>query len=209
MRAVVSVLLLMPALWAQSSSSLVGKAVGVTGNQLVVQTDGRSVLLYAGPQSQIWRGTTGSSLAVIRPGDDVTVRYRQDSSGRLVIENLSANIVHVWGRIRSVAAGQFEVEQNFNADPQSSYRRGLRQIAFDANTQFEASAPADLLAGRTVDIIGLKTSGSAVQATRIIVYEGNRPVRMPAGAAIASPNGRFKTGSSGWLHSAAQCGHAR
>lgn len=192
MRALVLVLLLLPALGAQSSSSLVGKAVGVTGDQLVVQTGGRSVLLYADSQSQIWRGTTGSSLAVVQPGDDVTVRYHQDSSGRLVIENLSAHIVHVWGRIRSVSAGQFEVEQNLNADPQSSYRRGLRQIAFDASTRFESSAPADLLTGRTVDIIGLKTSGSTVQATRITVYEGNRPVRMPAGAAIVSPDGTIQ-----------------
>lgn len=58
----------------------------------------------------------------------------------------------------------------------------------DSHTRFEESARQDLRAGRDVDILGTK-AGSAVRATRVIVYEGNRPVRMPKGARVIEPNG--------------------
>jgi hypothetical protein len=96
---------------------------------------------------------------------------------------------HVWGRISAVTKSGFEVDQNFNADPQSGYRRGKRQITFNSKTKFEESAREDLRIGRTVDILGRETTRSGVQAARIIVYEGNRPVRMPAGAQVMSTNG--------------------
>jgi Domain of unknown function (DUF5666) len=95
---------------------------------------------------------------------------------------------HVWGRISALTKSGFEVDQNFNADPQSGYRRGKREIKFNSKTKFEESAREDLRVGRTVDILGLETS-SGVQATRVIVYEGNRPVRMPAGARVIAPDG--------------------
>jgi hypothetical protein len=111
-----------------------------------------------------------------------------------VIVDLFANIIHVWGRITVVTKEGFEVDQNFNADPQSGYRRGKRQITLRSDTQFEESARQDLRAGRTVDIIGLKTTDLGVQATRVIVYEGNAPVRMPAGARVIAPDGSVRVG---------------
>ena len=106
-----------------------------------------------------------------------------------MILDLSANIAHVWGRITKIAPAEFEVEQNFNADPESAYRRRYRSITFDSDTQFESSRPEDLRVGRTVDIIGLKINDSRVEASRIIIYGGNAPVRMPAGARVVQPNG--------------------
>ena len=81
------------------------------------------------------------------------------------------------------------MDQNFNADPQSGYRRGKREITFTSKTRFEGSAREDLRVGRTVDILGIETAKSGVQATRVIVYEGNRPVRMPAGARVTAADG--------------------
>lgn len=96
---------------------------------------------------------------------------------------------HVWGRIKSVGKSGFVVEQNYGAtDPHSAYRRQNRRIVIDSHTRFEDSAREDLRPGRDVDVIGTK-DGSAVRATRVIVYEGNRPVRMPAGTRIIEPNG--------------------
>jgi hypothetical protein len=100
-----------------------------------------------------------------------------------------ARLEHVWGRISAMTKSGFEVDQNFNADPQSGYRRGKRQITFNSKTRFEESNRGDLRVGRTVDILGLETASSGIQATRIIVYEGNRPVRMPAGVRVIAPDG--------------------
>ena len=129
-------------------------------------------------------------LTVVQPGDKVLVTYRQDST-RPVILDLYANITHVWGRISAVTQGGIEVDQNFNADPQSGYRRGKRQITFNSDTEFEESVRQDLRIGRTVDIIGLETD-SDVQATRVTVYDRNAPVRMPAGARTITPDGSVR-----------------
>jgi hypothetical protein len=100
---------------------------------------------------------------------------------------------HIDGRIKTVGKSGFVVDQNYNVtDPHSSYRRQNRRIVIDSHTRFEASARQDLRAGRDVDIIGTK-DGSAVRATRVIVYEGKRPVRMPAGARVILPNGSAGT----------------
>lgn len=99
------------------------------------------------------------------------------------------SITHVWGRITAVAEGKIQIEQNFNADPQSAYRRGKLQISFNSKTMFEESARQNLRVGRTVDVIGRKATDAGVQATRIIVYEGNAPVRMPGGASVINTDG--------------------
>jgi Domain of unknown function (DUF5666) len=171
--------------------SLVGTARTITRNEIVVQTGAGATLLYADNETKVWRGQSGNVLTVVRPGDEVLVRYRQDSN-RLVIVGLYANITHVWGRITVVTKDGFEVNQNFNADPQSGYRRGKRQITLSSGTKFEESARQDLRAGRMVDIIGLETTDPGVQATRVIVYEGNAPVRMPAGARVIAPDGSVR-----------------
>jgi hypothetical protein len=101
---------------------------------------------------------------------------------------------HVWGRISAINKSGFEVDQNFNADPRSGYRRGKRQITFNSETKFEDSARQDLLVGRPVDILGRETTDGGVHATRIIVYEGNAPVRMPAGARVTAPDGSVHVG---------------
>lgn len=193
---VLAVSLLLPGLLAAQPpvQTFEGEVASVAADHLTVRSDARAAtVLYADPESRIWRGKTGNSLSVIRPGDEVSVRYRVQAGGRLVIVDLWANIDHVWGRITSVTAGQFEVDQNFNADPQSAYRRQARTVFIDADTQFQGSAAGDLRPGRTVDIIGAKTGASGIQASRIIVYEGNAPVRMPSGTRVIAPDGTVHT----------------
>jgi len=161
-----------------------GTAMTITRDQIVVQTAGPgATLLYSDYKTKVWRGQSGNALTAVQPGDNILVRYRQDSA-RLMIVDLWANITHVWGRVAAVTKVGFEVDQNFNADPQSSYLRRKRQITFNSDTEFEASVPQDLRVGRTVDIIGMDTPDSGVQAARITVYDGNAPVRMPARARL-------------------------
>jgi Domain of unknown function (DUF5666) len=191
MRVLALLLLVIFPLSAQSLfSSLIGMATEISGDQITVQSGSAApVLLFVDKESKIWRGKTTNVLSAVQPGDEVNVRYRQDSTGRRVILNLYANFDHVWGRITKLAPTEFEVEQNFNADPQSAYRRRYRSIAFDSDTQFESSRPEDLRVGRTVDINGLKINDSRFEASRIIIYEGNAPVRMVTGVPVVRRNG--------------------
>jgi len=99
---------------------------------------------------------------------------------------------HVWGRITALTKDGFVIDQNYNADPASAYRRQKREIRINSDTRFEESARGDLRPGRTVDVIGLKKTGSVVQATRVVVYEGNSPVRMKTGGRVISPDGSVR-----------------
>jgi hypothetical protein len=194
MRVLAWFLLLITTASAQTRlASLIGTARTITRDQIVVQTGTGTTLLYADDETKIWRGQSSNVLTVVRPGDKVLVRYRQDSA-RPVIVDLYTNITHVWGRISSVTKAGFDVDQNFNADPQSGYRRGKRQITLNSDTEFEESARQDLQVGRTVDIVGLETTDSGVQATRVTVYDGNAPVRMPTGARVIAPDGSVRVG---------------
>jgi hypothetical protein len=114
-----------------------GTVTGIAGDQLTVRSGATSTQLYADKDSQIWRGKTSNSLSLLQLDDEVWVRYRPSPIRGLVILDLYANIDHIWGRIHKITSSGFEVEQNFNADPQSGYRRGYRQVSYDSDTKFE------------------------------------------------------------------------
>lgn len=99
---------------------------------------------------------------------------------------------HIWGRITAIDKSGFEIDQNFNADPQSAYRRRKRLIVLNSSTAFRGSARGDLRVGRIVDIIGRERNDTSVQATRVIVYEGNAPVRMRSGEHTTATDGRHR-----------------
>src|SRR5438445_11430480 len=85
-------------------SSLIGKAIAISDNQITVQIGSAApVLLVVDKESKIWRGRTTNVLSIVQPGDEVNIRYRQDSTGQLVILDLPANIAHHWGRLTKIA----------------------------------------------------------------------------------------------------------
>jgi hypothetical protein len=176
MRTLALSLLLLATASAQTPiASLMGAATTITPGQIVVRTGVGATTLYSDDQTKVWHGEPGNLLTVVQPGDKVLVRYRQDST-RPVIVDLYANITHVWGRISAVTKTGLEVDQNFNADPQSANRR-TRKIALNSNTRFEESVPQDLRVGRTIYIEALETTDSNLEATQVIVYDGNNPAR--------------------------------
>jgi len=168
-----------------------GLAKEVAADRVTVDTGSGTVVLYADDSSRIWKGRAGNSLTVVQPGDHVMVRFRQ-SPAHPVIVDLFANITHVWGRVTAVSSASFDVDQNFNADPASAYKRITRRIDLSADTAFESSSREDIRPGREVDVIGLETgleTDSGVQATRVVVSEGGVPTRMSRPAVIVAPNG--------------------
>jgi hypothetical protein len=98
-------------------------------------------------------------------------------------------IANLHAVVTTVTSTGFEVLTNPNADPQSAYRKENKAIRVDAATVFVASARADLRPGRGVEVIGQELPNGEVRATRVSVYEGNRPVRMRKDAVIIRADG--------------------
>jgi hypothetical protein len=65
------------------------------------------------------------------------------------------------------------------------------KVTVDADTLFDASAKEDMKLGRDVQMVGLDLKNGTIRATRLTVYEGNRPVRMGNGK-VLPPTGQPK-----------------
>jgi hypothetical protein len=103
------------------------------------------------------------------------------------------NIVNFFGLITKVDGGGFEMLTNPNADPQSAYVKKELTVTVDADTLFDASAKEDLKLGRDVQMVGLDLKNGTIRATRLTVYEGNRPVRR-GDRKVLPPTGPPKSG---------------
>jgi hypothetical protein len=82
----------------------------------------------------------------------------------------------------------FEMLTNPNSDPHSAYVQKKLNVSVDAGTIFDASAKEDLRVGRGVQMVGLDLKDGTIRATRLTLYEGNRPVRIGNGK-VSPPTG--------------------
>jgi hypothetical protein len=166
---------------------LIGQLIAVSGDRIEVGDADGTHVLYSDAASAIWRGKDYHDFSVLRPGDEVAIAYRNDAQSRAVVIDLSANIDQVEGRITRVGRDGFQVDENYNAAPDSGYRRGLREIVYDSGTTWADSLAEDLKAGRDVFVIGLRLPGGKLEATRVTVYEGQAPVRMGTSSRCIGP----------------------
>jgi hypothetical protein len=179
-------------LMAQPPAFIIGHLTSLSRDKIEVRDGTGMHVLYSDTASRIWRGKDYRDFSALHIGDEVSVTYRIDGASRQVVIHLDANVDKVEGRITHVGGNGFQVDENYNAPPESGYRRGLRQIVCDSGTQWETSLSEDLKSGRDVFIVGLKLSGGELQATRIMVYDGHKPVRMKPGTRVILPNGEIR-----------------
>src|SRR5579862_5365678 len=162
---------------------VIGTVKAVSGKQITVDSGGRSLIVAVTAQTEVWKGETTNDLSLIQVGDDFAGRCRADPNGGLVAERIELNVVNFFGVITAVDGRResFEMFTNPNADPQSSYKKKTLRVLVDPNTIFDSSAKGDLKVGRDVQMVGVDLRNGAMKATRVVVYEGNRPVRMGNG----------------------------
>jgi hypothetical protein len=170
---------------------LMGRLAAVSADSIELQDSRGTHLFFRDEGSTVWRGQERHDFSALRINDEVLGRYRLDASSRAVVIKLWANIDKVEGRITSVGGNGFQVDENYSAPPDSSYRRGPRKIVYDSGTTWEGSEAQDLKVGRDVFVIGLKLPSGVLEATRVIVYERSAPVRMKP-SRIILPNGEIR-----------------
>jgi hypothetical protein len=171
--------------------SVIGTVESVSGKVIYVQTGLQVLTLTATDRTEVWKGKVFHDLSPVAVGDDITARCRMDVAGKLVAETVWLNIVNLFAVITKTGDNEFEMFANPNTDPQSAYKKEFKLVAIDADTIFEASAREDLKQGRNVQVMGSDLKNGTIHATRVTVYEGNRPVRMGNGRIILS-NGQIR-----------------
>lgn len=174
------------ALVAFPQETVVGTIAGVSGNDVSVQSGGRTFTFSTDAQTLVRKGKA------MEPGDSAMVKYHAGSPGNLIADEIWLNLENHYAVITRVDGASFDVFTNPNADPQSAYKRENRTVRIDPDTVFEASAREDLKPGRGVQVIGVRNANGEILATRLIIYEGNRPVRMRSDARVVLPNGTIR-----------------
>ena len=167
---------------------VIGTVKSISGNQISVESGTRIIAVATDDHTEVWKGKIFHDLSLVHVGDDFAGRCRADASGRLVADLIELNVVNFFGIITRVGGGGFEMLTNPNADPQSAYVKRKLKVTVDADTLFDASAKEDMKLGRDVQMVGLDLKNGTIRATRLTVYEGNRPVRMGNGK-VLSPTG--------------------
>src|ERR1035437_4007046 len=170
---------------------VIGTVKSISGNQISVESVTRIIAVATDDHTDIWKGKIFHDLSLVHVGDDFAGRCRADASGRLVADLIELNVVNFFGIITRVGGGGFEILTNPNADPQSAYVKRKLKVTVDTDTLFDASAKEDMKLGRDVQMVGLDLKNGTIRATRLTVYEGNRPVRMGNGK-VLPPTGQPK-----------------
>lgn len=109
-------------------------------------------------------------------------------------QQASPGLVNFNGVITGVSAlgNEFHVFTNPNADPQSAYKKEYKTVDLNSSTTFEGSAPEDLKLTRGVQVIGTEQKDGKILATKIVIYEGNSPVRANKNTPTKLPNGQTR-----------------
>jgi len=162
---------------------VIGTVKAVSGNQITVESGTRIIHVTTDAHTEVWKGKRSHDLSLVQVGDDFAGSCRADASGRLVAELIELNVVNFFGVITKVdvGGGKFQMLTNPNADPQSAYVKKNLTVMVDADTLFDLSAKEDLKVGRDVQMVGVDLRNGTAKATRMVVYEGHRPVRMGNG----------------------------
>lgn len=176
---------------ASSGRSIVGTVAAVSESVISVRTGTQVIPVAVDQRTEIWKGAVFHDTSPLRVGDDILARARIDSNGALVAEAVWLDIVNFSAVVTGVRASGFEVLTNPNADPQSAYKSEHKTVNLAGDTVFEASTRGDVRVGRTVQVVGLDLRNGTVRATRVTVYEGNRPVRLDSAPGVL-PNGSVR-----------------
>ena len=165
---------------------VIGTVKSISGNQISVESGTRIIAVATDDHTEVWKGKIFHDLSLVHVGDDFAGRCRADASGRLVADLIELNVVNFFGIITRVGGGgdSFDMFTNPKADPQSVYIKKNLKVTVDSDTLFSSSAEEDLKAGRDVQMVGLDLKNGTIRATRVTVYEGNRPVRMGNGKVL-------------------------
>jgi len=158
--------------------SVSGTVTDISPSAVSIQIEKTPMTLWSSKGLQVWKGTLFHDLSSIQVGDQIYARYYRDQAGRLIA-------VKIWATSCLYGAGllMFRIKTSRylpiqRLTPPDAYRKESKTVEYDANTVFQDSRPSDLIVGREVLVIGVLTQNAKVLATRVTVYEGNKPVRM-------------------------------
>ena len=161
-RTVILPLLLLAAFAQQPSPlALIGTIEKVFGREIQIQSGEKSITLYADDRTMVSRDAVYHNLSPLRSGDEVSVRYAGDSSGKLLALGIWAKLTTFRGVVKQVTPGRLLVGARVvHTYPETVFGPGSRGIA----------------TGQELQVTGLDLGSGEVDAVRIAIFNTDLPL---------------------------------
>ena len=166
------------AAFAQQPSpiTLIGTIQTVSGPEIRVRSRLKSITLYADDRTTVSRDSVSRDLSLLRPGDEISVRYAEDSSGKLIVSSICAKVTTFRGVVKQVTPGGLLVDMDRSLLLTQAPKATDRVVHIYLETEF---TPGHRRAaeGQQIEIFGLDLGNGEVDAVRIAIYNTDLPAK--------------------------------
>jgi hypothetical protein len=140
------------------------RITSVTGDKITGLSEHGPVTLFLKFSSDVWKGRHGERGSVLEPGDVIDV-VCHSIDGRLVVQEVFANIVNYYGKIVRVQGSRF-VLLPYQPEPLPF----LFEVTIEAATEFQNARSGDIRQDMYAQVVGLAEPGNRIIATRVWLY---------------------------------------
>ena len=163
--------LLSLAAFAQQPSplTLIGTIEKVFGSEIHVRSGQQSITLYADDRTTVSRDSISHDLSLLKSGDEISVRYAGDSSGKLIASRIWAKVTTFRGVVKQVAPGRLLVGMSRGPLSTSALKAVDRVVRTYPETVFTPGSRG-AATGQYIEITGLDLGNGEMDAVRIAIY---------------------------------------
>ena len=157
--------LLYLAAFAQQPSplALIGTVEKVFGREIQVRSGQESIALYADDRTTVSRNAVYHNLSPLKAGDEISVRYAGNGSGKLIALSVWAKVTTFRGVVKQVSPGRLLV--------------GVRSIDAHPNpTAVFGPGSRSIATGQELQVTGLDLGNGEVDAVRIAIFNTDLPL---------------------------------
>jgi hypothetical protein len=177
--AVLPLLILAALAQRPSPLTLIGTVEKVFGGEIQVRSGQKSITLYADDRTTVSMDAISHDLSLLKSGDEISVRYAGDSSGRLIASGIWAKVTTFRGVVKEVAPGRLLVGMSRSPLSTSALKAVDRVVRTYPETVYSPGSRS-AAAGQHLEITGLDLGNREVDAVRIAIYNtdlGIQPFR--------------------------------
>ena len=169
-------LLTLAALAQQPSPlAVVGTIEKIFGREIQVKSGQKSISLYADDRTTVSRDAVYHDLSLLKSGDEVSVRYAGDGSGKLVALRIFAKVTTFRGVVKQVTPGRLLVGVSRSPLSNSALNTPDRVVHTYPETVF-GMGNRGASVGQHLEINGLDLGDGQVDAVRIAIFNTDLPM---------------------------------
>jgi len=169
--------LLYLAAFAQQLSplALVGTIETIFGREIQVRSGEKSVTVYADDRTTVSRDAVYHDLSPLKSGDEISVRYARDSTGKVIALRIWAKVATFRGVVKQVTPGRLLVGVSRSPLSNSALSALDRVVRTYPETVF-GMGNRGASVGQHLEITGLDLGNGEVDAVRIAIFNTDLPL---------------------------------